>query len=327
MKSAWQLSAVAFGVIVAVALSVSVWAQGTNFSKIEFTAKQITPNLYMISGSPNVDVNHPDAAGGLVGVLAGPDGIFMVDAQYAQVSEKLLATIRKINPGPIRFMANTHIHGDHTAGNPFFGKMGVVIFAREELREQMVHPPGRLANGNPIPARDPAGYPVITYGMGAPVKFHMNGEVIDLIPVRAAHTAGDTMIRFENANVIMIGDFYRNFGYPFIDRANGGTLNGMLEGCDQLMKVAGPDTTLIPGHGTWIKRTDLVPYADMIKSVRDKVKQLIAQGKTEKEVVAAKLTAPWDAKTAGGLGAAGADMTSADRFVSKVYQELKAGAK
>ena len=327
MKSAWQLSAVAFGIFVVVALSVSVRAQGTNFSKIEFTAKQITPNLYMISGSPDVDVNHPDAAGGLVGVLAGPDGIFMVDAQYAQVSEKLLATIKKISPGPIRFMANTHIHGDHTAGNPFFGKMGVVIFAREELREQMVHPPGRLANGNPIPARDPAGYPVITYGMGAPVKFHMNGEVIDLIPVRAAHTAGDTMIRFENANVIMIGDFYRNFGYPFIDRANGGTLNGMLEGCDQLMKVAGPDTTLIPGHGTWIKRTDLVPYADMIKSVRDKVKQLIAQGKTEKEVVAAKITAPWDAKTAGGLGAAGADLTSADRFVSEVYQEVKAGAK
>jgi len=326
MKSAWQFSAVLFGALAAAVLSVSVWAQGTDFSKIEFMAKKIAPNLYMISGSPNVDVNHPDAAGGLVGVLAGPDGIFMVDAHYAQVSDKLLAAIRKISPEPIRFMANTHIHGDHTAGNPFFAKMGVVIFAREELREEMIHPP-RLANGNPAPARDPAGYPVITYGMGAPVKFHMNGEVIDLIPVRAAHTGGDTMIRFENANVIMIGDFYRNFGYPFIDRANGGTLNGMLEGCDLLMKIAGPDTTLIPGHGTWIKRTDLGPYADMIKSVRDKIKELIAQGKTEKEVVAAKPTASWDAKTAGGLGPAGPDMTSADRFVTEVYQELKGGAK
>jgi cyclase len=323
MKSAWQLTLVA---LVAAAISVSVWAQGTDFNKIEFTAKKIASNLYMISGSPNVDVNHPDAAGGLVGVLTGPDGIFMVDAQYAQVSEKLLATIKKISSDPIRFMANTHIHGDHTAGNPFFGKMGVVIFAREELREEMIHPP-RLGNGNPAPARDPAGYPIITYGMGAPVKLHLNGEVIDLIPVRAAHTGGDTIIRFENANVIMIGDFYRNYGYPFIDRANGGTLDGMLEGCDQLMKIAGPDTTLIPGHGTWIKRTDLVPYAEMIKSVRDKVKQLIAQGKTEQEVVAAKLTASWDAKTAGGLGAAGAGVTSADRFVSEVYQEVKAGAK
>src|SRR5215471_4663018 len=194
MKAAWQFSLFLLG---AVAVTASVSAQGTDYTKIEFTAKKVAPNLYMISGSPNVDVNHPDAAGGLVGVLVGPDGIFMVDSQYAQVSEKLLATIKKISPEPIRFMANTHIHGDHTAGNPFFGKLGVVIFAREELREQMVRPP-RLGNGNPAPARDPTGYPVITYGMGAPVKFHMNGEIIDLIPVRAAHTGGDTMIRFEN---------------------------------------------------------------------------------------------------------------------------------
>ena len=323
MKSAWRFLLMA---LPAAALSLSVSAQGTDYGKIEFTAKKVASNLYMISGSPNVDVNHPDAAGGLVGVLTGPDGIFMVDSQYAQVSDKLLAAIKKLSPEPVRFMANTHIHPDHTAGNPFFGKMGVVIFAREELREQMARPP-RGATGNAGPARDTAGYPVVTYGMGAPVKMHLNGETIDLIPVRAAHTSGDTMVRFENANVIMIGDFYRNFGYPFIDRANGGTLNGMLEGCDQLMKVAGPDTTLIPGHGTWIKRTELVPYAEMIKSVRDKVQQLVAQGKTEKEVVAAKVTAPWDAKTAGGLGAAGADMTSADRFVGEVYQELKSTAK
>jgi glyoxylase-like metal-dependent hydrolase (beta-lactamase superfamily II) len=322
MKAAWQLSLAG---LTATALAVGAWAQGTDYSKIDFTAKKVAANLYMLVGSPNVDVNHPDAAGGLVGVLAGPDGVFLVDAHYAQVSDRLVAAIKRISPEPIRYMANTHIHPDHTGGNPFFGKMGVTIFAREELREEMIHPP-RLGNGNAAAARDPAGYPIVTYGMGAPVKLHLNGEVVDLIPVRAAHTGGDTMIRFENANVIMIGDFYRNFGYPFIDRANGGTLNGMLEGCDQLMKIAGPDTTLIPGHGTWIKRTDLVPYADMIKSVRDKVKQLIAQGKTEKEVVATKLTAPWDAKTAGGLGQAGADMTSADRFVSEVYQELKAGA-
>src|SRR5947208_4733786 len=168
MKPAWQLTLAASA---AAALSVSVWAQGTDFSKIEFTTKQIAPNLYMISGSPNVDVNHPDAAGGLVGALAGPDGIFMVDAQYAQVSDKLLAAVKKISPEPIRFMANTHIHPDHTGGNPFFGKMGVVIFAREELRDEMIHPP-RQSNGNAAPGRDAAGYPVVTYGMGAPVKLH-----------------------------------------------------------------------------------------------------------------------------------------------------------
>src|SRR5262249_46239512 len=157
MKSSWQLGAIA---LLALAISISIRAQGTDYSKIDFTAKKVSQNLYMLAGSPNVDVNHPDAAGGLVGVLTGPEGIFMVDAQYAQVSEKLLASIKKLSSEPIRFMANTHIHGDHTAGNPFFGKLGVVIFAREELREQMIHPP-RLGNGNPAPARDPAGYPVV----------------------------------------------------------------------------------------------------------------------------------------------------------------------
>src|SRR5215475_16114825 len=152
MKAAWQFS---FFLLAAVAVTASVSAQGTDYTKIEFTAKKVAPNLYMISGSPNVDVNHPGPGGGLVGVLVGPDGTFMVDSQYAQVSEKLLAAIKKISPEPIRYMANTHIHPDHTAGNPFFGKMGVVIFAREELREQMARP-----------GRDPAGYPVVTYGMG-----------------------------------------------------------------------------------------------------------------------------------------------------------------
>src|SRR5262245_43247785 len=130
----WYWAVVA--ALIAAAVGINLWAQGTDYTKIEFTSKKIAPNLYMISGSPNVDVNHPDAAGGLVGVLAGPDGIFMVDSQYAQVSEKLLAAIKKISPEPIRFMANTHIHPDHTAGNPFFGKMGLFNFAAEELADQ-----------------------------------------------------------------------------------------------------------------------------------------------------------------------------------------------
>src|SRR5215475_6299880 len=299
-------------------LTVTLYGQTINYAKIEILTEQYAPNLYMLAGAPgDADPNHPDGAGGRIGILTGPDGIFMVDSQYEQVTPKVLTAIRKISSQPIRYLANTHVHIDHTGGNGNIVKQGAILIAREELRSEM-------ARGANV---DPARLPTVTYGMGDPIKFRMDGEVIDLIPIRAAHTGGDTIVRFENADVIMIGDFYRNYGYPFIDRANGGTLNGMLEGCDQLMKIAGPDTTLIPGHGTWIKRTDLVPYADMIKAVRDKVKQLIAQGKTEQEVVAAKLTAPWDAKTAGGLGAAGANMTSADRFVSEVYQEVKAGGK
>src|SRR4051794_23318305 len=147
----------------------------------------------------------------------------------------------------------------------------------------------------------------------------MNDEIVDLIPIRAAHTGGDTNIKFEKANVLFIGDFYRNYGYPFIDINNGGSLKGMLEGLDATMKSADANTVIVPGHGTLIKRDDMIPYRDMILVVVEKMKPLVAQGKTEKEVLAAKLTAPYDAKTAGGTD------SSANRFISAVYQELKNG--
>jgi small nuclear ribonucleoprotein (snRNP)-like protein len=127
------------------------------------------------------------------------------------------------------------------------------------------------------------------------------------------------MIKFETANVIFIGDFYRNYGYPFIDINNGGSLKGMLEGCDATMNAADANTKLVPGHGTIIKREDIVPYREMILAVQEKVQQLIAQGKSLQEVLAAKVTASYDSKVAGGTG------TSADRFVTAVYQELKGG--
>jgi cyclase len=313
-------------VVATVAVSLNAWAQGQgiDYAKIEILTEKIAPNLYMLTGSAGADPGHQDAAGGRIGVLAGPDGIFMVDAQYAQISDKVVAAIRKISSEPIRFLVNTHVHGDHTAGNANFVKMGALLFAREELREEMLRPPAPSAAGGPAPARDPARLPIVTYGMGDPVKLRVNGEIVDLIPVRAAHTGGDTMIRFENADVIMIGDFYRNYGYPFIDTNNGGTLKGALEGLDATMKLAGPNTRLIPGHGTIIYRMDIVPYRDMILGVQAKVQQMIGEGKSEQEVLAAKVTAPYDAKVPGGLLPAGAG-TSADRFVSMVYSQLKGG--
>ena len=304
----------------AVAAAWSAWAQGIDYAKIQILTEKIAPNLYILSGSAGADPAHEDAAGGRIGVLAGPDGIFMVDAQYAQITDKVVAAIRQISSEPIRFLVNTHVHGDHTAGNANFVKMGALLFAREELREELSRPPAPA--GNPAPARDPARLPVVTYGMGDPVKLRLNGEVVDLIPVRAAHTGGDTMIRFEHADVIMIGDFYRNYGYPFIDTNNGGTLQGALEALDTTMKLAGPNTKLIPGHGTIINRADIVPYRDMILAVRSKVEQMISQGHSEQEVLAAKVTAPYDAKVPGGLSPAGAG-TSADRFVRMVYSQLK----
>jgi len=322
MRPAWFLLA---GLAAALASTGGRAQQQMDFSKIQIVTDEIAPHLYMLSGSSGLDPAHEDAAGGRIGVLAGPDGIFMVDSQYAQITDKVVAAIRRISSGPIRALVNTHIHIDHTGGNANFAQMGAVILAREELRQEMVSI-AQSPNAGANPLRDPAALPVVTYGMGEPVKIRMNGEVIDLIPVRAAHTGGDTMIRFENANVIMIGDFYRNYGYPFIDIARGGSLKGMLAALDETMKLAGPDTKLVPGHGTIIKREDIFPYREMIFAVQQKVQQLIAEGKTLPEVLAAKPTAAFDAKVAGGLQPAGAG-TSADRFVTELYEELKPAGK
>jgi glyoxylase-like metal-dependent hydrolase (beta-lactamase superfamily II) len=309
---------VTFSVLLVAGTAASVRAQGgIQYDKIEIRTDRMAPNLYMLSGSENVDANHPDGAGGRIGLLVGPDGIFMVDSQYQQVGEKVLAAIRRIDQGPIRFLVNTHIHGDHTAGNATFAKLGALLLAREELRDGLAR--------QPAAGSDPMRLPMVTYGMGDPIRFRMNGETIELIPVRAAHTGGDTMIRFVNADVIMIGDFYRNFGYPFIDTNNGGTLKGALDALELTMKTAGPSTRLVPGHGTYINRTDIVPYRDMMLAVQARVKELVAQGKTLQEVLAARVTAPFDAKVPGGLLPAGAAGTSADRFVSMVYSQLQGG--
>lgn len=297
----------------AIIFSISASAQ-INYAKIEILTEQYTPNLYMLAGAPGpADPNHPDGAGGRIGLLVGPDGIFMVDSQYEQVTDKVLAAIRKISPQPIRYLTNTHLHVDHTGGNANIVKQGAILIAREELRSDMARAPNM----------DPGRLPTITYGMGDPIKFRMNGEVIDLIPIRAAHTGGDTIVRFENADIIMIGDFYRNFGYPFIDTNNGGSLKGALEALDYVMKISGPNTKLIPGHGTIIKREDIIPYRNMILDVQSKVQNLIAQGKTQQEVLAAKPTADYDAKIPGALDPAPGGGNSANRFVSMIYSQLK----
>jgi cyclase len=197
-----------------------------------------------------------------------------------------------------------------------------MIYAQENLRSEMVRPPAR-ANGQPAPAPEPAAVPVVTYQFnsaspGEPaVTLHMNGEIVDFIPMMPSHTAGDTIVRFRNANVIYIEDFYRNFGYPFADQTNGGTIRGMLEAVDLFDRVADANTLLIPGHGTLVKKQDLRPYRAMLVEVLDKVKRMRDQGKTLKDVLAANLTAPYDKTTLGDT------QQSKDRFITEVYDEVK----
>lgn len=299
-------------------------AQGRSFAQwdkiqISVTAK-LAPNLYILQGSPDLDTTHPDAAGGRIAVLFGSDGILMVDSQDEELHEKVLKTIRTFSSAPIRILVNSHIHPDHTGGDAFFARQGALIYSREELRDEMLHPP-RRADGSAAPPPDPAGVPVVTYRLGAPgapaVTIHLDGEVVDLIPVPASHTGGDTVIRFEHANAMYIGDFYRNFGYPFADQANGGSIKGMITAIDMIGSIAGPDTTLITGHGTMVKKAELLPYRAMVLDILNKTKKLADQGKSLDDVLAADLTGPYDATTKGDTP------QSKTRFITEVYNEVK----
>ena len=295
----------------------------TPWDKIQImvTAK-MSPNLFVLHGSEGLDPAHPDASGGRAMALFGPDGVLLVDTENRQVAEQTLKAIRSFTDGPIKVLVNTHIHSDHTGANAFFAKQGALIFSQDDLRNEMLRPPAR-ANGQPAPAPDAASVPVVTYAYnpaapGQPaVTFNMNGETVDFIPMMPSHTAGDTIVRFRQANVIYIEDFYRNFGYPFADQANGGSIKGMLDATDLIGKIAGPDTTLVPGHGTLIKKNDLLAYRAMLVAVLAKVKTLRDQGKSLKDVLAANLTAPYDKTTQGDT------QQSKDRFITEVYDEVR----
>jgi len=303
----------------------------TPWDKIQImVTEKMSPNLFVLHGSEALDQAHPDASGGRAMALFGPDGVLMVDTQNRQVADKTLAALRSFTTAPIKVLVNTHIHGDHTGADAFFAKQGALIFSQENLRAEMVRPPARggqppagRGNGQAAPAPDMTGVPVVTYEYNAAtrgkpaVTFNMNGEVVDFIPMMPSHTAGDTIVRFRKANVIYIEDFYRNFGYPFADQANGGSIKGMLEAVDLIEEMAGPDTTLIPGHGTLVKKKELLPYRAMLVDIMAKVKTLRDQGRSLKDVLAANLTAPYDKTTQGDT------QQSKDRFITEVYDEVK----
>jgi len=292
------------GCCAAILVATLAYAQGgQDFSKVEIKANKVTDKFYTLDGQ-----------GGTIGVLTGPDGVFMVDTQFAPLSDKIAAAIKQITPQPIKFVVNTHVHGDHTGGDENFGKMGATIISREELRFRLAHPAPQ-ANGQPGVPTAAVGLPKQTYRDR--LTMFMNGEEVQLIAVPRAHTDGDTMVYFPGLDIIMTGDFYRSIQYPNVDRNNGGSLQGLIDGLGMVIGRAGPSTKIIPGHGPTVDRGAVVAHRDLVLAVRDKVAPLVAQGKSEDEVVAAKVTADLDAK----VQQAG---TTGERFVRQVYQELKA---
>jgi len=291
----------------AVALALSCAASfgqtPPDFSKVEIKTTQLAPDFWTLEGQ-----------GGTISVLAGPEGILLVDSQFAPLTDKLVAAIRRVSDKPIRFLVDTHVHPDHTGGNENFAKLGATIFARDQLRYRLEHPAPRPDGtpGQPAPA---LALPVVTYN--ASLSIHIDGEDVRLLPVVAAHTDGDTIISFPGHDIIAVGDVFRSVGYPFVDLGNGGSLAGVLEGLSEIVDRAGPATKIIPGHGPIVDRNAVLAQRDLILEVRGKVQKLVDQGKSLDEIIAARPTAEFDARVPQSA-------QTADRFVKWVYAEVVA---
>jgi cyclase len=299
MKTACQ-SLGAFALLIA---GLARAQQPPDFSKIEIKTTQIADNFYTLEGR-----------GGTISVLTGPDGVLLVDSQFAPLTDKLIAAIKNLSTKPIRFLINTHLHGDHTGGNENFAKLGTIIFSRDQLRERLAHPLA-AADGSPGKPAPALALPVVTYD--GPVSIHIDAEDVRLIPIRNAHTDGDTLVSFTTHDILAVGDYYRGVGYPYVDLKSGGSLTGILDGLGATIGRAGPHTKIIPGHGPVTDRNSLIAQRDMILAVRDKVAALVAQNKTLEEVIAAKPTADFDAQVPQSA-------QTADSFVTWLYAEVKA---
>lgn len=269
-------------------------AQNDDFAAVEIKVHEVAGNLYYLEGR-----------GGNIGVLTGDDGVVLVDDQFAPLTEKIIAALETVSDGEILYVINTHVHPDHTGGNENFGNLGVPILAHDNVRVRLAR---GIRGGPPAPA---AALPVITFSEST--TLFLNGEEIRVVKVPNAHTDGDSVIHFVNADVIHAGDVYRTTGYPRIDADNGGAAAGTIEALDAIIAMAGPDTKILPGHGVLATRDDVREFRDMVAVVYERVKPMVEQGMSLEQVVAAEPTKDLDARWGDPSG-----------FLPGLYQSIRA---
>lgn len=251
--------------------------------------------------------------GGNIGVAVGEDAVFLIDDQFAPLSQRIMDAVRALSDKPVKFLLNTHWHGDHTGGNENFGKAGVVIVAHDNVRQRMSVEQFMARFNQKVPASPKAALPVITFS--EMVTFHLNGDDIHAIHVKNAHTDGDAVVHWQKANVMHLGDVFFNGFYPFIDLGSGGSINGMIAAATTALGYANETTRIIPGHGPLAGKAELAAYVAMLTGVRDNVQRLVVQKKTLAQVLAAKPSAAWDAQWGNGF-------MKPDDFVTTVYESL-----
>ncbi len=275
--------------ILSMVVLLSIFSTATaKDAEITITAVPLTKQIYMLAGN-----------GGNIGLFIGVDGTFLIDDQYAPLTEKIVAAIKSVGGDSPQFLINTHYHGDHTGGNEKLGERGALIFSHDNVRE-------RLKTGSYInafkmkrPSVSQAGLPVVTFSED--ITFHINGDTVQAIHVSHAHTDGDSFIHFKKANVIHAGDFFFNGFYPFIDVTHGGSLKGMIQAVEKVLSMADSKTQIVAGHGPMGNKEQLFKYHQMLSTAFERLRKLKADGKSAQEAAATNPLADLEAEWGDGL--------------------------
>ncbi len=262
-------------------LSAAAQSQEDRFAAVEITSQEVAPGIHMLMGM-----------GGNIGVSVGADGVFMIDDQFAPLTDKITAAIATLSDQPIRFLVNTHWHYDHTGGNENLGNQGVLIVAHDNVYERMSTDTEVGAFNQVVPASPKAALPVITFNDN--VTFRLNGEEIRAVHYKNSHTDGDSVIHFVNADVIHTGDIWFNGFYPFIDVSTGGSIDGLISSVKTLIDLVGDNTRIIPGHGPLGDKQGLQGYLEMLETVRARMNSLIAEGKSLEQIIEMQPNADYD---------------------------------
>ena len=266
---------------------------------VEIKAVPVADQIYMLVGQ-----------GGNIGLFVGEDGTFLIDDQFAPLTDKILDAIKSVGGQHPKFLINTHYHGDHTGGNENLGKGGTLIVSHDNVRERLISGAYIGAFKMELSPVAKIGLPVITFSKN--IKFHLNGDTVIVKHVPHAHTDGDSVIYFQTANVIHAGDLFFNGFYPFIDVNHGGSLKGMIKGVDRVLKVVDDQTKIISGHGPLGDKKQLQEYLEMLAVAYERLNSLKAQGKTAQEAVAAKPLADLEATWGKGI-------FTGDRWIELIY--------
>lgn len=289
----------------ALAAFPAVPAAAQGLADVQIQTQRLTDGVYMLIGQ-----------GGNIGLSVGPDGVFVIDDQFAPLTEKILAAIAAITSEPVRFVFNTHWHGDHTGGNENMGEAGALIVAHDNVRERMSVEQVLERIGRPVsttPASPEGALPVVTFTDD--VSFHINGDRLHAVHVANAHTDGDAIVHFVNANVVHMGDTFFRDRFPFIDTASGGSIDGVIAAAGTALALMDANTQVIPGHGPLSSRADLQSYRDALKTMRDAVAGMMRRGMSLDQITAAR---PIRAQAQ----AWGQDRAAEDSFVATIHHGL-----